>query len=67
MTATNKLASCASMSVPTPGQKRPIIIGTTGMVGKRCQTGILHWSRCAAEFRTPVNFADRRDLKRRPK
>jgi hypothetical protein len=33
MTATNKVASCTSMSVPTPGQKRLIIMGTTGMVG----------------------------------
>jgi hypothetical protein len=43
MTATNKVASCASMSVPTPGQKRLIIMGTTGMVGNavrpRCYIG----------------------------
>ena len=33
MTATNKVASCASMSVRTAGQKRLVIVGTTGMVG----------------------------------
>jgi hypothetical protein len=32
MTATNKAASCASMKVPTAGQKRLVIVGTTGMV-----------------------------------
>jgi hypothetical protein len=31
MTATNKVASCASMSVPTAGQKRLVIVGATGM------------------------------------
>lgn len=33
MTATNKVASGASVSVPTPGQKRLVIVGATGMVG----------------------------------
>ena len=33
MTATNKVASGASMSVPTVGQKRLVIVGATGMVG----------------------------------
>jgi uncharacterized protein YbjT (DUF2867 family) len=33
MTATNKVASGASMSVPTAGQKRLVIVGATGMVG----------------------------------
>jgi len=33
MTATNKVASAASMSVPTVGQKRLVIVGATGMVG----------------------------------
>jgi len=33
MTATKKVAPCASMSVPTAGQKCLIIMGTTGMVG----------------------------------
>jgi len=33
MTATNKVASGASMSVPTIGQKRLVIVGATGMVG----------------------------------
>lgn len=33
MTATNKVASGASMSVPTGGQKRLVIVGATGMVG----------------------------------
>jgi hypothetical protein len=31
MTATNKVASCASMSVPTARQKRLVIVGATGM------------------------------------
>ena len=33
MTATNKADSGASMSVPTVGQKRLVIVGATGMVG----------------------------------
>src|ERR1700738_2335201 len=33
MTATNTVASGASMSVPTVGQKRLVIVGATGMVG----------------------------------
>jgi uncharacterized protein YbjT (DUF2867 family) len=33
MTATNKGASGAAMSVPTVGQKRLVIVGATGMVG----------------------------------
>jgi uncharacterized protein YbjT (DUF2867 family) len=33
MTATNNVASGASMSVPTVGQKRLVIVGATGMVG----------------------------------
>jgi len=33
MTATNKVDSSASMSVPTAGQKRLVIVGATGMVG----------------------------------
>ncbi len=33
MTATNKLASAASMDVPAVGQKRVVIVGATGMVG----------------------------------
>jgi uncharacterized protein YbjT (DUF2867 family) len=33
MTATNKVDSGASMSVPTAGQKRLVIVGATGMVG----------------------------------
>jgi uncharacterized protein YbjT (DUF2867 family) len=33
MTATNKVASGASMSVPTVGPKRLVIVGATGMVG----------------------------------
>jgi uncharacterized protein YbjT (DUF2867 family) len=33
MTLTNKVASDASMSVPTVGQKRFVIVGATGMVG----------------------------------
>ena len=33
MTATNPVASGASMSVPTVGQKRLVILGATGMVG----------------------------------
>ena len=33
MTATNKVASSASMSVPTAGQKRLVIVGASGMVG----------------------------------
>jgi uncharacterized protein YbjT (DUF2867 family) len=33
MTATNKVASGASMNVPTVGQKRLVIVGATGMVG----------------------------------
>jgi uncharacterized protein YbjT (DUF2867 family) len=33
MTATNTAASGASMSVPTVGQKRLVIVGATGMVG----------------------------------
>src|SRR6266567_6350195 len=33
MTATNKVVSGASMSVPTVGQKRLVIVGATGMVG----------------------------------
>jgi len=33
MTATDNLASGASMSVPTVGQKRVVIVGATGMVG----------------------------------
>jgi uncharacterized protein YbjT (DUF2867 family) len=33
MTATNKVASGASVSVPTAGQKRLVIVGATGMVG----------------------------------
>ena len=33
MTATNKVASGASMNVPTAGQKRLVIVGATGMVG----------------------------------
>jgi len=33
MTATNKVASGASMSVPTVDQKRLVIVGATGMVG----------------------------------
>jgi putative NADH-flavin reductase len=33
MTVTNKVASGASMSVPTVGQKRLVIVGATGMVG----------------------------------
>jgi uncharacterized protein YbjT (DUF2867 family) len=33
MTATNNVPSGASMSVPTPGQKRLVIVGATGMVG----------------------------------
>jgi uncharacterized protein YbjT (DUF2867 family) len=33
MTATNKVDSGASMSVPTLGQKRLVIVGATGMVG----------------------------------
>jgi uncharacterized protein YbjT (DUF2867 family) len=33
MTATNNLASGASMNVPTAGQKRLVIVGATGMVG----------------------------------
>src|SRR5882724_3034880 len=34
MTATNEVASGASMSVPTVGQKRLVIVGATGMVGE---------------------------------
>jgi len=33
MTATNKVDSSASMSAPTAGQKRLVIVGATGMVG----------------------------------
>src|SRR6266702_4441384 len=33
MTATNTVISGASMSVPTVGQKRLVIVGATGMVG----------------------------------
>jgi uncharacterized protein YbjT (DUF2867 family) len=33
VTGTNKLASGASMSLPTAGQKRLVIVGATGMVG----------------------------------
>jgi uncharacterized protein YbjT (DUF2867 family) len=33
MTATNQVASGASMTVPTAGQKRLVIVGATGMVG----------------------------------
>src|ERR1700688_127896 len=33
MTPTNKVASGASMSVPTVGQRRLVIVGATGMVG----------------------------------
>jgi uncharacterized protein YbjT (DUF2867 family) len=33
MIATNKVASGASMSVPTAGQKRLVIVGASGMVG----------------------------------
>jgi len=33
MTATNKVESGASMTVPTPDQKRLVIVGATGMVG----------------------------------
>jgi uncharacterized protein YbjT (DUF2867 family) len=33
MTTTNKVDSGASMSVPTAGQKRLVIVGATGMVG----------------------------------
>jgi len=33
MTVTNQVASDASMSVPTVGQKRLVIVGATGMVG----------------------------------
>jgi uncharacterized protein YbjT (DUF2867 family) len=33
MTATNKVASGGSVSVPTVGQKRLVIVGATGMVG----------------------------------
>jgi uncharacterized protein YbjT (DUF2867 family) len=33
MTATNKVVSSGSMSVPTVGQKRLVIVGATGMVG----------------------------------
>jgi len=33
MTATSKVVSGASMSVPTVGQKRLVIVGATGMVG----------------------------------
>jgi len=33
MIATNKVASGASMSVPTVGEKRLVIVGATGMVG----------------------------------
>jgi uncharacterized protein YbjT (DUF2867 family) len=33
MTATNKVVSGASMSVPTVGQKRLVVVGATGMVG----------------------------------
>jgi uncharacterized protein YbjT (DUF2867 family) len=33
MTANNQVASGASMSVPTAGQKRLVIVGATGMVG----------------------------------
>ncbi len=33
MTATDKVASSASMSVPPAGQKRLVIVGATGMVG----------------------------------
>src|SRR5712671_154115 len=33
MTATNTVVSGASMSVPTVGQKRLVIVGATGMVG----------------------------------
>src|SRR5580692_8606078 len=33
MTATNKVVSSASMSVPTVGQKRLVIVGASGMVG----------------------------------
>jgi uncharacterized protein YbjT (DUF2867 family) len=33
MTATNNVASGGSMSVPTVGQKRLVIVGATGMVG----------------------------------
>src|SRR6202023_2123245 len=33
MTATNKVASGASMSVPTVGQKHLVIVGASGMVG----------------------------------
>jgi hypothetical protein len=39
MTATNKVASCASMSVPSIGQKRLIIMSTTGMVGNVVRPG----------------------------
>jgi uncharacterized protein YbjT (DUF2867 family) len=33
MTASNKVASGASMSVPTVGQRRLVVVGATGMVG----------------------------------
>src|ERR1700757_3496591 len=33
MTATNKVASGASIAVPSVGQKRLVIVGATGMVG----------------------------------
>ena len=33
MTATNTVASGASMSVPTVGQKRLVVVGASGMVG----------------------------------
>src|SRR5579864_7617493 len=67
MTATNEVASCASMSVPTAGQKRLVIVGATGIVGNVVRPEF-HIGRVMPQnSEHQLIFADRRDLKRRPK